>query len=333
MRDVAKKSGFSITTVSFVLNNKTVSIPQQTKDKIYEAVRELRYRPNQLAVSLTTKKTKVLGLIIPDNSNLFFAELSKAIEITAREEGYSLIYGNSNNNPKTDLEYMHVFTDHQVDGIIFTKSTSPPLEEDEESLAFISKSATPIIAVDRMIPGSNVPSVMLNHLKGGQLATRHLIESGHRRIGCFTGPLELASSMERLKGYRSALAEAGIEYDDTLLFEGNYQLGREEEALEYLLQRGVSAIFSFNDIMAFGLYREAQRRHLSIPRDISIVGFDDIPFCSILLPGLTTIRQPIADMGKCAVKVLLDRINGAEQPNENHLFEPQLILRESVRPV
>lgn len=333
IRDVAQKAGYSIATVSLVLNNKKVSIPQSTREKVWNAAETLNYRPNQLAVGMITKKTKVLGLIIPDNSNMFFAELSKAVEVAARHAGYNLIYGNTNNNPKRDLAYMRMFSDRQVEGIIFAKSSSHAMEDDEKSFQFIKSSAIPFVTIDRQVPGSGVYSVDLNHFKGGYLATRHLLELGHRRIGCYTGSLDLTTSNERLEGYRAALAEAKLPFEEALVFEGNYQLGRESAALAHFLNKGVSAIFACNDLMAFGLYREARYNKLNIPGDISIVGFDNIPFSDMMQPGLTTISQPIQEMGECAVKTLIKVINEEEPLDayKSRIFEPRLLVRESTR--
>ena len=200
IRDVAKKAGYSISTVSLVLNNKNVSIPQSTRDKVLAAVKALDYRPNQLAVSMVTKKTNVIGLIIPDNSNMFFADLSKAIEVAAHKAGYNLIYGNSSNDSGHDIEYMRMFTDRQVDGIIFAKSASICAEDDIRAMQFIRESKIPFVSVDRELRGNNIRSVLLDNRRGGYLATRHLLELGHRKIGCVTGPLDLMSSHERLEG-------------------------------------------------------------------------------------------------------------------------------------
>lgn len=331
IKDVAKKSGYSIATVSLVMNNKNVSIPQETRDKILKVADELDYRPNQLAVSMITKKTNVLGLIIPDNSNLFFADLSKAIEIAARHAGYNLIYGNSNNNSNRDIEYMKMFVDRRVDGIIYAKSNTLDRENDKDCIHFIQRSTTPIVAVDRVVENSSVSSIVLDHFQGGYLAARHLLQLGHRRIGCYTGPHNLNSSQERLSGCKFAFSELDIPFDDSLVYEGTYQIGPEHSALAYFLNKGATAIFAFNDIMAYGIYREARRANLSIPKDLSVVGFDDTFFSEIIQPSLTTIRQPIRQMGKCVVETLLKVIQkGADVEKHSYVFKPELISREST---
>ena len=194
IRDVAERAGYSITAVSMVLHNKPVSIPQSTRAKIWAAAESLNYRPNQLAVSMITKRSQVLGLIIPDNSNLFFAELSKAIEMEAIGRGYGLLYGNTNNDPARDKEYIHMFVDRRVDGIIYSKSASFKLEDEKSSLKALQDSQLPFVTVDRRLSNTEGHSVLLNPFTGGYLATRHLPELGPKRIGCFTGPLNFFSS-------------------------------------------------------------------------------------------------------------------------------------------
>lgn len=332
IKDVAQKAGCSITTVSFVLNNKQgISIPPSTRANILAAVRDLNYRPNQLAVSMVTKRTNVIGLIIPDNSNSFFADLSKAIEHAAHLAGYSLIYGNSGNDASRDLDYIQIFADRQVDGIIFAKSPTLSQQSNQTLLDFLETLSVPFLLVDRPISGSKGCSVSTNNFTGGYLATRHLLDLGHRRIGAYTGPAHIVSSNERLRGYHAALAEQGLPLREDLLFEGDYQLGNEEAALTHFLDCGVSAIFSFNDMMAFGLYQEIQKRGLSIPKDLSIVGYDDVVFGKLVHPPLTTVRQPIGQIGSVAVRMLLDLINGASFPQvRNQMFEPALIVRKST---
>lgn len=334
IKDVAQATGYSIATVSLVINNKPVSIPQATRDSILRAAEALHYRPNQLAVSMITKRSKVLGLIIPDNSNEFFADLSKAIERAARHAGYGLIYGNSANDSQRDLAYMKMFSDRQVDGIIFAKSAALRYGDDDKTAAYMRESAIPFITVDRNIPGSGVCSVSVDHFQGGYLATRHLLALGHRRIGAYTGSDDVVSSNERLAGYRAALAEAGVPYREEFVVEGNYQLGGERRALTKFLNQRVTAIFSFNDLMAFGLYRELRAAHLSVPGDVSIVGFDNVSFGDLVDPPLTTVSQPVAEMGACVVDTLLRLIDHQVLPADkrHQLFEPRLVVRGSTAP-
>lgn len=330
IRDVAKKAGYSISTVSLVLNNKNVSIPQSTRDKVLAAVKELDYRPNQLAVSMVTKRTNVIGLIIPDNSNMFFADLSKAIEVAARRAGYNLIYGNSSNDSGHDIEYMRMFTDRQVDGIIFAKSASICAEDDIRAMQFIRNSKVPFVSVDRELRGNNIRSVLLDNRKGGYLATRHLLDLGHQKIGCVTGPLDLMSSRERLEGYRDALREFHVPYREELVAEGDFQMASSEKLVQKLLKHHITAIFSFNDMMAYSIYQTLAQRSLRIPQDISLVGFDDLWLSAFLQPPLTTVHQPVEEIGQKAVAALVSAMNGETDGPQNCILMPSLHVRAST---
>lgn len=335
IKDVARQAGVSTSTVSLVLNNKPVSISQETRNAVLAAARELNYRPNQLAVSLVTQKSKTLGLIIPDNSNLFFAQLSKHIETAVNAAGYTLIYGNSNDSVRTDLHYLHIFGDRGVDGIIISPSAFGTPDEYWSCLSFIYSLKLPVVFIDRSMEESNLPSVLPDNFTGGYIATRHLLDQGHRVIGCCTGPANLNSSEQRLNGYRKALDEYGIPFNPTLIYQGDFSTESGQKALPYLLGQNVTAVFAFNDMMAFGIYKEMHSYNLSIPGDLSIVGFDDIFFAELIQPPLTTVAQPIAEMAAEVVKTLVSQI---ETPSREinavpKTFSPVLKVRGSVRKI
>lgn len=324
IKDVAKKCGFSITSVSLVLNNKENKIPESSRQIILDTAEEMGYRPNRLAVGLLKKKTKLLGLVIPDNSNMFFSELSKSVEVAARKRGYSLIYGNTSDVYSRDYEYLKLFVDHQVDGIVITKSSHLPEKDDIRNMEFLEKSGVPFVVVDRQPKGFKSNMVTVNNVTGGYLATRYLIEQGHSRIGCFTGPLGLTTSQQRLEGYKNALAESNIDFDESLVVEGNFSSGFESKAMTRFIDEKVTAIFCQNDIMAFGIYREANKFGIKIPADLSVVGYDNINLCDIVYPGLTTIHQPIDQIGEESVRILTNLIDTSEEvPVEVKELEPK----------
>lgn len=334
IKDVARESGFSITTVSMVLNKKPVSIPEETRRKVEDTALKLNYRPNQLAISLITKKTRTIGLIIPDISNLFFAGLTKAIEESAWENGYNVICGSSNNDVARDIEYLEVFLDRKTDGIIMIRSLSNASDNNKEEvlLRLLESISVPIVLLDRSIPDIRIPVVKLDNHQGGYLATKHLLGLGHTRIGCYTGSKNISSSIERLNGYKSALEESGLPFTPHLIYEGNYQLEGQAEAFEYLIRQEISALFCFNDLMAYGIYFEAQKAGISIPDDLSIVGFDNNVMSGVLQPGLTTMCQPLGGMGKQSVTKLLnmvERRSGTSSLRDD-IFAPELITRGST---
>ena len=329
IRDVARETKLSIATVSFVLNGKDKNIPEETQKKVLDAAKKIGYRPNRLAVGLVTNKTNIIGFICPDSGNLFFADLCRGIETAAQSFGYRIILGNTRNDSKKDMEYLRVFADQCVDGIIFAKAQGTK-EDDENLLAFLRESQIPAVIVDRHINHHEIATVMLDHKQGGYLATKYLLSLGHRRIGCVTGPFALESALQRLEGYKTALEESGIQYDPTLVVEGAYQYQDGVDAFPILISKKITAVFACNDMMAFGIYKAAKDQGYAIPEDLSVVGFDDVPYCDILSPALTTIQQPIADIGAESVRLLVNAIQSNSAITEGErLFSPTLIVRKS----
>lgn len=329
IKDVAEKAGVSITTVSFVLNNSNPRISVRTREKVLKVVEELNYHSNKLAASMVTKRSNILGMVIPDTRNLFFTELARYITEEAQKSGYAVLYGSANNSMKRDMDYLQAFVDYRVDGVIIAHSASAYEAEETDMLDYIRKLNIPYILVDRTMRDFGNDAVNLDHCYGGYLATEHLLSLGHRRIGCFTGPSKLYTSMQRLEGYKRALEKEGIPFDESLVFEGNFTMEHCREALDYFLEQKVSAIFSFNDMMALGLYREIAAKKLSVPDDISIVGYDDIILCDVVNPPLTTISQPVEKMASIVVKRMSEMIE--DKPlKEAEILTPKLVVRGST---
>lgn len=293
IKDIANYTGFSVTTISLVLNGKADKIPKSTKDVIFDAVEKLNYRPNQIAVGLVKKRTKTIGLVISDVSNVFFSNLAKGVEDECRRNGWNLILCNTNDLHKRDLEYIQVLADKGVDGILFCMSLDSDKKRALESVDLMKKLKMPFVMIDRFLEEVDCCSVIVNHRSGGYAATKHLLELGHQNIACVAGPLALEDSQHRLKGYKEALEEYGIAYDPDLIYEGNYDRESGKEAVEYILglSKKVTAIFSFNDMSAYGVYNRLKKHNYYIPRDMSLVGYDDIFFSEILDVPLTSVRD------------------------------------------
>lgn len=335
IKDIANYTGFSVTTISLVLNNKAKKIPQSTKDKIMEAVETLNYHPNQIAVGLVKKRTQTIGLIVSDVSNVFFASLVKGVEDTCRNQGWNLILCNTNDEHEQDLSYIQVLADKGVDGLIFCMARDSDKGKARESLQLLEKLKIPFVMIDRYIEEASCSSVVVNHRQGGYMATRHLIEMGHRRIGCVTGPFGLEDSNDRLIGYKKALEDHGIPYEEELVYEGNYNRDGGVRAAEYFCEnrKDITAIFAFNDLSAYGVYNGLKKYNVSIPNDISVIGYDDIFFSEILDVPLTTIRQPVYDMGVEGVKLLLEVVKNEIHTKKCITFQPTLVVRESVKKI
>lgn len=331
IKDIARHTGFSVTTVSLVLNQKAYKIPQSTKDIILNAVEELNYRPNQLAVSLVKKRTKTIGLIISDVSNIFFSNLAKGVEDECRRNGWNLILCNTNDLHERDLEYIRVLADKGVDGILFCMSLDSDKKKALESIQLLQKLKMPFVMVDRFMEEAQCCTIIVNHRVGGYIATKHLIELGHQAIACVTGPLLLEDSKARLQGYREALEEVGIPYKEELIFEGHYDRESGVKAADVLIKKEITAIFAFNDMSAYGVYNRLKKKGISVPEDISLVGYDNIFFSEILDVPLTTINQPTYELGVEAVQQLLSEIQTGIVSSKCITFQPKLVVRESTR--
>lgn len=331
IKDIANYTGFSVTTISLVLNKKAKKIPQSTKDIIMEAVEKLNYHPNQLAVGLVKKRTQTIGLIISDVSNVFFSTLAKGVEDACRKQGRNLILCNTNDKHQRDLSYIQVLADKGVDGILFCMARDSDKKKARESIQLLSRLKIPFVMIDRYLEHTDCSSVIVDHMQGGYAAVKYLLEQGHKRIGFVTGPSELADSKERLKGCQKALEEYRIAYCRELVYEGNYDKESGVAAGAYFSDKNVTAIFAFNDMSAYGVYNELKKNGLVVPKDISLIGYDDIFFSEILDVPLTTVRQPIYEMGVESVKLLLEEVEHGADTKKCITFQPSLVLRESVR--
>lgn len=330
IKDIANYTGLSVTTISLVLNNKANKIPKRTKDKILKAVDELNYHPNQLAVGLVKKRTETIGLVISDVSNVFFSNLAKGVEDECRRKGWNLVLCNTNDKHERDLSYIQVLADKGVDGILFCMSLDSNKKKAKESIQLLEKLKLPFVMVDRFLEEAECCSVIVDHKQGGYAATKKLLELGHRRIGCVTGPLNLEDSTDRLVGYRKALKEQQIDYDPELIFEGNYDFAGGEAAAEYFVSRDVTAVFAFNDMSAYGVYKGLRRREIHIPEQMSLIGYDNIFFSEMLDVPLTTVNQPVYEMGVEAVHQLFTEIDSGVNAKKCITFKPSLVVREST---
>ena len=328
--DIAKEANVSVTTVSFVLNNKADSVSKETAKRIRDIANKYHYVPNHFAIGLVTKKTKTIGLIVPDISNNFFSELAKSVEHYCNNSGYSLVLSNTNNQPEKDFEMVDLLNNRGIDGLLIAFSQTEDYPERERFLNALKQIETPIVAVDSKIEGIDLPGVSIDHVKGGYIATKHLIDLNHRRIGCITGPAHSYTAIRRLKGYRNALSEKNISYDENLVIAGNYRYQDGYEAAKKLLRMNVTAIFASNDLMAYGVYRAAQEAGKSIPGELSVIGFDDLVFSEIMTVPLTTVHQSVEELGKKAWELLFGRISSEESGADYIELEPTLVKRSST---
>ena len=329
IREVAESARVSYATVSHVINN-TRLVSQETRERVLEAMAALNYRPNALARSLRQGKSNTIGLVLPDSANPFFAEISRSIEDEAFKKGYSVFLCNTELDTQRELLYVDVLSKNQVGGIIFVATG-----DQADSLDFLLRQSMPVVMIDRDVPKVEVDAVLTDNQLGGFLATHHLIELGHKHIACIAGPSSITPSAERIVGYRRALEEAGLSYDENLVLRGDYhaQSGMEITHSILMMNPRPTAIFAMNDLMALGALRAAAEAGYSVPRDLAVVGYDNLELARFTNPPLTTISQPKKEIGAQAVNLLVDRISQKSRPHSRLVLAPELIIRRSTKEV
>lgn len=330
IKDIAAMTGLSITTVSLVLNNKPSRISEQSKALVFEAAKKLHYRPNELAVGLIKKHTKTLGLLLTDICNPFFASLAKGVEACCSREGWTVILCDTGESHDKELAYMQTLSSKNVDGIIYCASMDSTAEKFLESWEMMELLGIPCVVVDRSYEVPGIRSVSTDHVMGGWLAAEHLLKLGHRRIACVTGPRHLDVCRDRLEGYRMALNKYQIPYDPALICEQRFSIESGRQAVAQLAGQPYTAVFAFNDMMAYGVCQELRAQGLRIPEDVSVIGYDDIYPSQILEVPLTTVRQPIEQLGIRAAQELIAAFSDKVPPEHRVLFEPELAVRGST---
>jgi LacI family transcriptional regulator len=311
------------------VNDSRYVSPELTR-RVRDAAAALGYTPNGTARSLRLRRTQTIGVIVPD-VNPFFAELTRVIEDHGFAAGYTTILGNADGHPERERRYLETLIAKRVDGLILAST----LHDAGQLAELVDGTRTPVVVVDRELELPGVDVVRAEHEAGGYAAVRHLLELGHTRIGCVTGPPALPPSDERTAGYRRALAEAGIRPEPGWMAEGDFRYASGRRATGELLDgaRGVTAIFAANDLMALGVLGELSARGLRIPGDVSVCGFDDVFPSAIVSPSLTSVRQPLQELGQAAVEILRARLAGEASPEPvRRLFPTTLVVRDSTGP-
>lgn len=326
IKDVARAAGVSPSTVSHVLNSSR-RVSQDLAERVRSAAATLEYQPNAMARSLRLQTTATLGLVLPDSTNPFFAEVAQAAEETGFRHGYSVIVGNARGDLAVELVQIAALTSRQVDGLILIASTIKASHANE-----VVGRGVPLVIVDRKMPGVEADVVLSDHFDGALQATAHLLSLQHERIGYIGGPPELIPSLDRQRGYETALRRAGLQPDPALICQGDFQAETGYRGARDLMRLGdpPTAIFTANDMMAIGALRALRETHRRVPEDVSIVGFDDIFIARLLSPALTSVAQPVRRLGEVAVERLIARIEGRAGDRPAEVILPtRLIPRES----
>jgi LacI family transcriptional regulator len=287
--------------------------------------------PNSLARSLVGGQSHTIGLIIADMANPFYSKVTQGVEETARQHGYSTILVDTHEDDNDERQAVQVLRSKQVDGIIIH-----PAQASSDHIAGLLQLGIPTVLVNRYFPGLEIDCIINNNRHGACLAVRHLIELGHRRIAHITGPAQISSVCERISGYRQALEEAVIPFDESLIIHTALGLQAGCETGRSLFQSGLdfSAIYVYSDYLAVGVFKAARELGLHIPLDYSLVGYDDIEFAEFLETPLTTVRQPMYEIGQRAVLLLIENIeNPGHVPGQKKIvLEPELVIRQSTAP-
>jgi LacI family transcriptional regulator, repressor for deo operon, udp, cdd, tsx, nupC, and nupG len=322
--DVAKIANVSTATVSRVISN-SGPVKKDTAQKVLAAIEKLNYQPNILARQLRRSETKTILVIVPDIANPFFIGVLRGLEEIAIKHGYQVLLGDSCNSNEREDGYLNLLQQKKADGMILLTANI-----DQQIVEEFAKEYPVVLACEYM-EGSLIPTVSIDNISSARKATEHLISLGHKRIGFISGPLHGVLGRDRLKGYQQAMMRHCLPVESILIQEGDftYESGY-NLMLKYLaFNIPPTAVFAANDEMAFGAIKAVKSKGLSVPKDLAIVGFDDIKFASIFEPALTTISQPKYEIGKNAMELLIKLINKEDLIKTQIMLDDHLVIRET----
>lgn len=325
IKDVSECAGVSQATVSRVVNG-TTRVSHDKKLKVEKAIKKLGYRPNAIAQALASSRTGSIGVVVPELTG-FYSGMLQAIEDQLRRFGYHLVVTAGTNDEKGQKEAIDFLLSRRVDALILhTQHVA------DDYLIGLKNRGIQLALINRSVPELADSCIDLDNELGGKLATRYLIEMGHREIACITGPLSKSDARGRLQGYREALEEANIEYKESMVVEAGFTEETGASAMNKLLNRkcAFSAVFAANDHMAFGAFEEMKKANITVPEDVSLIGFDNILFARYLTPALTTIDFPIERMSTEAVQLLLQKLV-KKKLDVDFKLSPSLVVRDSVK--
>ncbi|HSR14065.1 MAG TPA: LacI family DNA-binding transcriptional regulator [Thermodesulfobacteriota bacterium] len=330
IRDVARRAGVSVATVSRVLNSPAV-VKQKTRARVLRSMEDCQYVYNAVAGGLSARRTTTIGVIVPTITNPVFATVTKGIQDFARESGYSILLGNSDYDEANELRLIHLFQQKRADGVILNGPW-----RDAAIVPLMKRTRLPFVITWQTLRDRDVNFVAFDNAGGAYRVVEHLLELGHRRIGMIAGKFSVSErAFIRWEGYRKCLLDHGIRPDPALVVEKGYTFTEGKEGMAQLLGAAgpPTAVFCGNDILAIGAIACAKERGLTVPGDVSVAGFDDMEISAYYDPPLTTVAVPAYEMGRLAAQVLLENIRGEEKRPRQVLLETQLMVRGSVEPL
>jgi LacI family transcriptional regulator, fructose operon transcriptional repressor len=326
IKDVAKAAGVSTATVSRVLSNGDHVRPE-VRERVMAAVEDLAYRPNRLARSLRSQQTTTIGLIVSDIRNPFFTSISRAVEDTAYEQGYSLFLCNTDENPEKEIIYLNLMCDENVAGVIFSPTRQTAAQFTSSNLSF------PTVIVDRSVGDAEVDVVLLDNVDSAFRLTTHLLEQGYRRIAALCGEMS-TTGRERYSGYEKALSAYGLSpaAEHVKFIQPRAEAGHAATLKLIDAAQGPDALLTTNSLLAAGALQAIRERNLSIPDDIALVTFDETTWASLVQPAITLIEQPTYEIGRTATELLLQRIADPGRPTRQVILKGRLLVRGSSAP-
>lgn len=329
IRQIAEMAGVSVTTVSQILNNKGSRFSEETRKRVLDIVNEHQYRPDYFASNLINRHSKTIGMIVPDVTDFFFSKMVEGVEKYLNPLGYMLILCNSQQSLEKEIQLLQDLNHRSVDGVLLA---TPNLLPEEYAYGSDFYRRMPLILIDRGINQRDTGRLIIKEYEGAYQAVHYFTKQGHTHIAMLKENGTYYQLQERYNAYRHALKDAGIPYKKQyvatgdLTIEGGYQMAK-----EVLTHPEITAIFCSNDAVAIGCYRALYEAGKKVPEDISIIGFDDLPFTPSLTPALSTVTQPVFDIGFTAARFIVDAIEFPERRIPNKIFETKLIIRESVK--
>jgi LacI family transcriptional regulator len=333
IKDVSRASGLSVSTVSRALNSSGY-VSEETRQRVTQAAEELGYRPNWIARSLKGKPSCLVGLIIPDISNVYYTSIASFVSKTLRENNYELILCNSHEDPEVDLAYLKMLHEKRVDGVIYVH---PSRGDNSTYVRRMVADGMPIVELNRQKDHELLDCVMADNRQGSFKATRYMIELGHQQIGLILGETSLVTGRDRLFGYRDALESAGIAYNQDLVRIGSFSRDHGEQGMRDLLQLSKlpTAVFAGSNRILTGVLYVLGQEGICIPQDLSVISFDDAEWVSIWNPSITVVDIAIEEISRLAVELLYRRINNKELSRKpiTYLLSTHLIERNSCHPV
>lgn len=323
---VAEAAGVSLMTVSRVINNKG-DVSDETARRVWQIIDELGYRPSRIARGLARSRTNTIGLVVPDIGNPFFSDIARGVEHRAYAAGYNVFLGNTDEDPQRELALLHSLEDQQVAGLIVCSSRL----DDTQLAENLARFQTAVL-VNRQVAAGSAVSVLVDDAAGGCAAVDLLLQYGHQAVGFLSGPPHSESSRQRRLGYEAAYAHRGLAYDpDWLRASPANVAGGQQAAADLLLAHPeLSALFCYNDLVAVGALKACWQAGKTVPQDIAIVGYDDIPLADLILPPLTTCRVPTEQLGQQSIDLLLAQLAGSPIGDNPVILTPELVIRQSA---